>query len=153
MKGKECYLKPVTLMECKRFCSSCKKGRCCFECDKQHDVISYIPVYLFGQPEDIQNICEYSYQQARFYVIYSYYFQCLSRYKSMYSPSTEADSPDAFHPRFAEAQEKYYDVSNKLAKLRDTSHPVEIMNLLADCRWEVDVLEKRYCFSFGENTD
>ena len=122
--------------------------------DEQHDLISYIPLYLFGQPEDMHDICKYCYLQARFYVVYSYYFQCLSRYKGKeYSPSIEADSPDSFDPRFLEAQEKYYDVSHKLTILQDSSQPLVVMRLLVDCRKELEVLEKRFCFTFGENTD
>ena len=102
----------------------------------------------------MQDICEYGYQQARFYVVYSYYFQCLSRYKGKeYSPSIESDSPDSFDPRFVEAHDKYYDVLNKLTILQDTSHSTEIMGLLLDCRKELEVLEKRFWFTFGENTD
>lgn len=154
MKENECVHKPANALVCERSYSSCMKGRCCFECDEQHDLISYIPLYLFGQPEDMHDICKYCYLQARFYVVYSYYFQCLSRYKGKeYSPSIEADSPDSFDPRFLEAQEKYYDVSHKLTILQDSSQPLVVMRLLVDCRKELEVLEKRFCFTFGENTD
>ena len=154
MKENECVHKPANALVCERSCSSCMKGRCCCECDEQHDLISYIPLYLFGQPEDMHDICKYCYLQARFYVVYSYYFQCLSRYKGKeYSPSIEADSPDSFDPRFLEAQEKYYDVSHKLTILQDSSQPLVVMRLLVDCRKELEVLEKRFCFTFGENTD